>query len=349
MNRVLFDRRRAFFIEIAWDAPSQVFFAKKSFRVCVCGRSGDIRGEVFTAAAVRERGTEKRSVLIGFPYCCTSFVTDAIEGWIAMQRSNSNDKILMFSTFADPPQCRVLAKSEVRKRCLVLLIAQRCADLFILWHFRVTRTMAGKILLCNELVLNHVRLATKTPQRKTTEQVLRELTLSWFLTSCFTEYQMRGSSNESVLLHCLASRPFVSSLFKCGMLALSSDPWITSSPDTISWITPQTTDLSDNAIKALCLVEVMTSVATSSLSVFLTSSFQDVIMCTVGDETFVTAVPLIQCVQLLQKAIFLGVDYVIYVTSSETVILFICVVKVPPSMQFLCHGALKPFCDDLVA
>lgn len=81
-------------------------------------------------------------------------MTDAIESWIAEQSSNSNDKILMFYKFADPPQPRVLVENAVRKRCIFLTKGQRCADWFILQQFKVTGTIAEKILLSHDLVLN---------------------------------------------------------------------------------------------------------------------------------------------------------------------------------------------------
>lgn len=75
---------------------------------------------------------------------------------------------------------------------------------------------------------------------------------------------------------------------------------------------------------------------TSSLDKALTIISYEVVTCVIGDETFKKFIPQEHCGQVLQQAVVLCVDYVIYVLSSETDLLYICVVQVPANVRDVC-------------
>lgn len=88
----------------------------------------------------------------------------------------------------------------------------------------------------------------------------------------------------------------------------------------------------------LASVEIKTSISASSLDRTLQSASEDVFSVTVGYEKFVNKMPHDLGGQILQQALVLAVNHIVYVSASVTNILFICKIAVPPP---ICEAAFS--------
>lgn len=158
---------------------------------------------------------------------------------------------------------------------------------------------------------------------------------------------MRGSINETAALSAVSAKKFISAVYECGMLGLKFEIWITCSPDAFEWI--KTKDIGFIDMDDTSVAPFKNSVATSSVFVFLGLATCNVITCTTGDATFIETVPLHHFGQLVQKSTVLDFTYIICVSASETVLLFICVVFVPHQIIAACHNVLTQACGDIVS
>lgn len=104
------------------------------------------------------------------------------------------------------------------------------------------------------------------------------------------------------------------------------------SPDAVAWI--DVAQLGISAVKGLpfASVEIKTSVSASSLDRALQNASEDEMIATVGDGNFVKTILHDHSDQIRQQALVLLIHYIIYVSASETDIIFICVINVPQSI-----------------
>lgn len=354
VSTAFYDRRPTFIIPTNPKAGCNIYTAKRSFSIPVYGRVTDRKRETVTAIAVRERGTEKATQIIRFLSAVPPGITDSIQTWVAVPRSNEDDRRLLFNGKREGcMEVQINMEDELRKRTMVLTKGQRCADWFILRQFRITGTIAGQILLSNSVIMSTIGRPTQQSHSISKPECLNNLLKSWFSSSRSTETMMRGSGNEGAVLNALLSRPAVKQVFECGMFALQNEPWIACSPDAIAWLHPVDLcakfGLIDNGPPFLASVEIKTSVASSSLDIALGNASQDVVYCYVGDDEFVKRIPLGHVGQLLQQALVLDVNFVVYVASSETGILFICIALIPASVRQICRTTLIDYAKDIVS
>lgn len=106
--------------------------------------------------------------------------------------------------------------------------------------------------------------------------------------------------------------------------------------------------LIDDRDPLLPSVEINT-IASSSLYVALSIASTDVMYCRVGDNAFVRQIPLNHFGQLLQHSLVVNAYFVIYVSASETGILFICVVQMYAAVRQLCSAVLVENAKNIVS
>jgi hypothetical protein len=113
------------------------------------------------------------------------------------------------------------------------------------------------------------------------------------------------------------------------MITLKEASWIASSPDGVSLIDAAGLEFSGYSgdEEALASVEVKTSVAASSLSGAVSNAAADIIKCDLGDATFRQYVPEAHMAQVIQQMIVLSTLFAVYVSASETGIMFVLVIR----------------------
>lgn len=72
----------------------------------------------------------------------------------------------------------------------------------------------------------------------------------------------------------------------------------------------------------------MTCVSSSGLGRAITNASKDVISCVVGDDRVKVLIPQHHVGQVPQRALVLALNHVIFVSSSKTGLLYVCVVNV---------------------
>lgn len=161
-----------------------------------------------------------------------------------MSRSNSNDRGLLFSKYLhEIPEIEIKNRKRtedlVSSSCVLLKIGYLCADLFALGKFRIMGTIVGSLLLSNSSIQIALCYAQPNESAWSSRDVMRSLHYYWFSSRRSTEPMTRGSANERVVILSLKYKPFIASLFECGMVSLKSDPLTACSPDVISFTIPK--------------------------------------------------------------------------------------------------------------
>lgn len=101
------------------------------------------------------------------------------------------------------------------------------------------------------------------------------------------------------------------------------------SPDAVACINISHLGLPSSKDLQFASMKIKTSVVATSYDRALHNTSEDVFSVKVGDEKFVSTVAHEHSGQILQHALVLAVDYIVYVSASEINIFFICVIAVP--------------------
>ena len=346
-----FDRPRAFVINDSPDAAPAAYFATRNLTISEGRETGRSR---VTALAVRERGTTKFSHIIRFMYSIPSDIAQRVENWVAVPHSGSSSRMIFGKRSDDGrivrPSSLSLDYRDTMERfllskCIVLTVGQRCADWFVLRQFRVTGTNAGMILLAATDIRSSIGLPARSVDPDTSlAGTLGSLTRSWFSTARSTEPMMRGRANEGAVLASLSRRPFVKSIYECGMLAKADAEWLACSPDGVALIDVEDLCFDSGSSSppnlSLASVEIKTSVSRASMDRALALATVDTVTCTVGDQGFREYIPECHMGQILHQLVVLSVNYVIYVSAGEAGIMYIVVVHCSDAVRELCKSAL---------
>jgi hypothetical protein len=329
---------RSFVIDDDPVQPPSVFYATKKVRAPrMEGR--EAQREQIVAVAIRERGTEKFSKVLRFMHNLPEPMSRLTNTWIATPRPETCAHLLFgaWSKRNSPSQWptpdenseKCCVARHVMDRCQVLTIGQRCADWFILRRYRITGTIASQLTMSRDELRVLLGLGPARGNEKTPQQQLRSCADSWFSRSRSTEAMMRGTVNEGACVSALAKLAFVKTIFEVGMIALKEAPWIACSPDGIALIDLEALGFVQDAggTKELASVEIKTSVAESSLRSAVSNASVDVVTCDLGDETFRRHIPEDHMAQMIQQMIVLTTPFAIYVSASETGIMFVLVIR----------------------
>lgn len=130
---------------------------------------------------------------------------------------------------------RIRAEEFIAESCHVLSLGQKCADWFILRHFRVTGTNAGQLLFCSPQIRQLLELEGAGLNR-TDEGWFGALYKSWFSSQVSSEAMMRGTANEVAVLLALGSMEFFKTIYEISMVALRDDRYLGCSPDGVAWL-----------------------------------------------------------------------------------------------------------------
>ena len=233
------------------------------------------------------------------------------------------------------------------EHCHVLTIGQRCADWFFMRQFRVTGTLAGRSIMSDNEVRQLLGLAVRSVEAPRPQQLPRQCAESWFSGSRSTEARMKGTANEKAAFLALEAKPFVKVVFEVGMVSRKEESWLACSADGIAIIDHKELGLEGfTESKALggiiASVEIKTSVASSSLDRVIAIATADAIICEFGDATSRQYIPEIHMGQVIQQMLVLRVRLAVYVSSSETGILYVVVVRAPEYILNAFELALAP-------
>lgn len=124
---------------------------------------GALRTKV-TSIAVREHGTAKHFIIRRFLYTVLTTITADIETWIAVPKAEPYGDYLLIELILEKNEYtrQIISSSLISitdkyvierfllQHCKVVTIGQRCAEWFVLRHFRITGTVAGKALSRDE-------------------------------------------------------------------------------------------------------------------------------------------------------------------------------------------------------
>ena len=91
----------------------------------------------------------------------------------------------------------------------------------------------------------------------------------------------------------------------------------------------------------LAVVEIKTSVATSSLHASHRNATATILSCVVGDETFNNYVPPEHLAQVLQQMLVARMEYCVYVSASETGLQFVLRERCPADVRQICERSLR--------
>ena len=342
------------------DGPSDglgAFVATKKFKTQSGGR-GDSRAKV-TAIAVRERGTKDFAKIIRFCFSSLPYPIEAkLSTWVAVPstaETAGSDRLLFKNRSSEGriqrgtgslDDARSKIEGYVLANCAVLTVGQRCADWFVMRQFRITGTIAAKVLLSDSGIREMVGLSDRDDDVNLIEPkaLLCDLMSSWFSSARSTESMMRGTINEPAVMEALTSKDFVIAVFEVGMLALPSSPWLACSPDGVALIKVQ--DVDDLVV---CPVEIKSFVASSSLDRMLASASVSVIYCEVGDDIFRKIIPDGHIGQLLMQMVVLDSHFIVYVAASETGILNTVVVTANDVVLMRCKRILMKAAESTIA
>lgn len=353
----VFDRRAAFVVDDDPDAGFASFFAQKSAKPL---GARPLRKSQVSAIAVREKGNEHFSKVLRFMYTVPTSLARSIETWIAVPKGEFLHHGILFSERVKEGGPLVASdengsgkgtiESMVLGSCIVLTISQRCADWFTMRQYRVTATMAGKIILRDERVLELLGYTTPHSSPETDlSETMKALVDAWFSSSRSTEPMMRGSANEGAVIAALSKKPFVRAIYECGMFARADDEWVACSPDALALVDTNSLGLSDSDTPELASVEIKTSIASSSLDRALRVASVDVKTCIVGDAAFRSLVPREHTGQILHQMVVLSVRLVVYVSAAEVGVLYIVVIKSPQNILDQCLLVLKERAETCVS
>lgn len=222
-----FDRKSAFIILTDPEAGCRAYFGKRTYSVAMFNRPKDKRKETVIAVGVRERGTDKACCVIRFLYAVPQSIADAIKTWVAVPRYNFEDKCLLFNGGEyDMSDLKKSLEDRLKNESIVLTKCQRCADWFVLRQFRITGTIAGRILLTDSVIRSKIGRSTDLETPMTTADCFKRLVSSWISSARSTEHMMRGTRNEGNVINALRGKPLVRQIHECGMIAHKQEPWL---------------------------------------------------------------------------------------------------------------------------
>ena len=344
-----FDRRRSFIIEDHATAGPASYTATRNVKPLRStfhgsGNRGASRAKV-SAIVVREHGTQKHRSVHRFLYTVPTTIAKDIETWIAVPKAEPPGDYLFSEKDAhtrqiiNPSLFSVMDKHVVERfllqHCKVLTIGQRCADWFILRQFRITGTVAGKLLSRDEGYKGVVGQSQHAIQNELTPcEQLNSLSRSWFGHFRSTEAMMRGTSNEAAALRALSAKPFVKAVFECGMIAKADIPWMACSPDGVAIIDTSNltflgSPIAEESNEFIASIEIKTCIAESSLDRAIGRATVDTICCTVGDDQFSRYIPKEHMGQIIQQMIVLSLNHTIYVCAAEVGLMYVAIVYCP--------------------
>ena len=143
---------------------------------------------------------------------------------------------------------------------------------------------------------------------------------------------MQGTTNEKAAFLELESKPFVKGVFELGMVARKEESWLACTADGIAVIDhtvlgPDGLTERNELGGILASVEIKTSVASSSLDRAIGTATADSITCEFGDATFRQYIPETHMGQVIQQLPVLRVYLAVYVSASETGVLYVVIVR----------------------
>lgn len=329
VSGVQFDRGTAFVIDDHPQLGLCCKYAQKTFKDP--GKDLNVR---VTAAAVRERGTNKFAKTLRFMYALPKCLSDLINCWVAVPKAASTAGLLFSRRQGDPSltvpsDTSVDTRDVLQRHCLsntaILTVDQRCSDWFILRQFRVTGTMSGRLLMRDPELLHRLGMqVSELPDRSVSES-FEDLAKGWISSARSTEAMMRGTATESAALASIRKKDFVKGVLPCGMFGDNDQPWLACSPDGVALIDTQRTSFRSDGLTGeslhVCSVEIKTSVADSFLSHTIQNASVDLFCVEVGTPQFVNRIPQHHVGQIIQQLAVLHTQYGLYVTCSETALL----------------------------
>jgi hypothetical protein len=164
---------------------------------------------------------------------------------------------------------------------------------------------------------------------------------SWFGRQKSTPDMKKGTANESSVIRALLKLKWVGKIYDVGMLAMQSEPWIAASADGVVQVQPPP---GGDFVRASLEIKTKVSEATQATAVKVRKQIGSMyVECTAGNPLWFMTIPWAYRGQLIQQALVLNVDYVLFVMATVTGIVYVVLVKVPVETRTLYLESLKQY------
>jgi hypothetical protein len=145
------------------------------------------------------------------------------------------------------------------------------------------------------------------------------------------------------VLSALSRKPYVISLHECGMLTKRHERWLACSPDGIAIIDRRALGIANESNVVIAAVEIKTSISRTAIDSQLAGMVCDVISCAVGDTAFKKFVPEGHIGQLLHQMLVLRLNHVLYLSATETGIMYVVFATCDQTILEECQHALDKY------
>lgn len=139
---------------------------------------------------------------------------------------------------------------------------------------------------------------------------------------------IRDLIDELSVFATLSAKPYIFGIYQCGLLTTSDQKWFGCFPNGIAIVTVDGSAFKgseESSGTEPATVEIMTSVAQSSINTALSLATVYLVSCTVGDDFFKEYIAEQHISQLINQMFFLLFDYVIHVSASGNGILYVVI------------------------
>lgn len=154
--------------------------------------------------------------------------------WVYCPRSIPSQNDVFSTDSIDVLRNNIL--TELEQECHALTRGQRCADWFLLRKFRITATIAAKVLIHDNGIRNELGLPVPadTATQVSQAQWMEQLCEGWFSQRKSIEAMKRGSCNEDSVHKALVEMDFVERIYDIGLMALKYNAGLACSANGIA-------------------------------------------------------------------------------------------------------------------
>lgn len=323
-------------------------------------RRGSQRNASERAVAIREPTRQPVANIIRFRYDLPASLSTQVMCWVAStmpigtKRNLYSDEKLVGDEQTWNP--RIIEFLDVQ--CTPLTIGQRCADWFLLRRFRLTATIAAKLLQHDSTFRESLQLRRTDGVTKDAKAWMKELMTSWFSNRRGTEAMMRGTINENCVLSALEGMPWVKAIREVGLLSRREETYWAASPDAVAVLdllqvrgaegwTSRDIILHDETRVSVATVEIKTRVADTTVNDGSSHVSVTPYVGAWNSAQILRVVPSDHLGQILHQCYVLGVNVAVYACASETGLLYTAIIHVPNSAIAIARSAYGSIIDCL--
>lgn len=245
----------------------------------------------------------------------------------------------------------MMMENVLLDKTIPLTCWQRCADWFELRRFVITGTMGAKLArrfpcarkyLCqratssivddddedNDTAWDSASVGLKA--------CAESLVNSWiFNRDIATDDMKTGTMNESNIVGSIKKEKWCVEVFEVGLFQHKTKRCIAVSPDGVGKVILPGVAVDDRSNSVICSFEFKTRSSPILIQKGndIRSQFGHYFSCKVGDPIWWKAVPYVYRGQVIQQAVVLDLDYVVFIIASTTGLIYCCCVEVPEQVR----------------